>query len=177
MSSDYATIDSQRVDEILASLGNEQLVSEIINEGLEAMADVYYREILSSLRQKMGSKADTTGNSKYPFTLSSGIEKHPDKLSMIYGVHALTDFRLRFFEGGTKKRWTKGHKIEGYATNPKTGKINYNRLKRSGKPGYRGMVTANHFFSDGITNAEEMAFQALTQSVVQAMKNRGIDVQ
>ena len=175
--SNFVEIDTQRVDEILASLGNEQTVKDILNEGLESMADVYYKEVIGSLRKKMGSSADAVGiNGKYLYPLSSGIEKHPDKINMMYGINALKDFRLRFFEGGTKPRYTKGHKITGYAVNKKTGKVNYNRLARSGKGGYRGMVDANRFFSDGVAYAEEQALQALTQSVINAIRSRGIEI-
>lgn len=168
--SDLCTINTQEADKILAALSDVQIVNDILNEGLEAMSDVYYNSVLASLRSKMGAAADTVGiNGKYKYTLSSGVRKHPDKANVMFGLHGLTDFRLQFFEGGTKKRMTKGHKIDGYTSERK------NRLKRSGKGGYRGMITANHFFSEGISNAENSAQQALIEAVNKAIKNRGIE--
>ena len=48
------------------------------------------------------------------------------------------DYRLKWFEKGTKDRFTKGHKITGYA--------DFRHLKRTGKGGYRGKMVAEHFF-------------------------------
>lgn len=178
MSNLMVECDTQTVDKMLASLSNEQTVKDILNEGLQQMADVYYNNVLSSLRKEMGTAADTPGtNGKYQYTLSSGVEIHPDPQNTTWGVNALKDFRLLFFEGGTKQRFTKGHKITGYQVNKKTGKVNYNRLQRTGKGGYRGIVTANNFFTKGITSAETQALQTLQQTIIKAIRNRGIDIQ
>ena len=167
MSSDIAKIDTRSVDRVLAELSDKQTVQDILNEGLEAMSDVYYESILSSLRKEMGSAADTPGiNGKYAYTLASGVKKHPDKANVQFGVHGLTDFRLIFFEGGTKPRYTKGHKIIGYTKK--------NKLKRTGKGGFRGYITANHFFTKGISDAEQNALEALQNAIINALKNRGI---
>ena len=169
--SDFVKIDTQRVDKILATLSDEQTVKDILNQGLEAMSDVYYNSILSSLRKEMGAAADTAGiNGKYNYTLSSGVKKHPDKANIMFGLHGLTDFRLIFFEGGTKQRFTKGHKITGYADSRQR------RLKRTGKGGYRGMITANNFFTKGIDSAEQNAMQTLVEAINKALRNRGIEV-
>lgn len=169
--SNFVKIDTQRVDKILATLTDEQTVKDILNQGLEAMSDVYYNSILSSLRKEMGAAADTAGiNGKYNYTLSSGVKKHPDKANIMFGVHGLTDFRLIFFEGGTKQRFTKGHKITGYADSRQR------RLKRTGKGGYRGMITANNFFTKGIDSAEQNAMQTLVETINKALRNRGIEV-
>lgn len=179
--SDFVDIDTRSVDELLATLSSEQTVHDILNEGLEAMANIYYQSVLASLRKEMGAAADTTGNAKgwhtYNYPLSSGIEIHPDPQNTTWGVHALKDYRLNFFEGGTKQRFTKGKKITGYATNKKTGKVNYNRLQRTGKGGYRGFLTANNFFSKGITTSEQQALQTLNEAIIKAIRNRGIDIQ
>lgn len=169
MSKELATIDTAKVDAVLATLSDEKTIKDIMNEGLEQMAEVYYQTIVGSLRKEMGSAADTAGiNGKWLFPLSQGIEIHPDEDNVTYGVHAFTDFRLRFFEGGTKQRFTKGHKI--------TGRTKKNRLKRSGKGGYRGMITANYFFTKGVSQAEKPAMNALITSVINAIRNRGIDI-
>lgn len=169
--SNLVETDFSEVDKTLDKLSDAELVSSVINEGLEAMGEAYYRSILSSLRTEMGSAADTPSiNPRYNFTLSSGVRKHPDKPNMIFGVHALTDFRLKFFEGGTRPRYTKGHRITGYADD------RMRRLKRTGKGGYRGFIEANKFFSKGIDMAEETALQTLVQTINNALRNRGIDI-
>ena len=86
----------------------------------------------------------------------------------MFGIHGLTDFRLIFFEGGTRQRFTKGHKITGYIISRK--------LKRSGKGGYRGFITPNNFFTKGINNAETNALNTLVETINKAIKNRGIEI-
>ncbi|WP_455094406.1 hypothetical protein [Prevotella koreensis] len=165
----FVKINTQEVDKILANLSNQETVKDILNEGIEAMSNVYYDSILSSLKKEMGSVADTPGiNKKYNYTLASGIKKRPDKANVMFGIHGLTDFRLIFFEGGTRQRFTKGHKITGY--------INSRKLKRSGKGGYRGFITPNNFFTKGINNAETNAFNILVETINKAIKNRGIEI-
>ena len=166
--SDLANIDTNGVDKILSSLGNADEVKSIINKGISVMAEIYYQSVLQTLRSKMGSSADSNGT-KYRYPLSSGIGRTSDEVNMVYGIHALKDFRLRFFEGGTKPRYTKGHKI--------TGRTSKGRLKRTGKGGYRGFITANHFFTEGITNAERQAEQSLYDSVTTSIRNLGITIE
>lgn len=181
MSNVSATIDTRSVDKVLSTLSDQQTVKDILNDGLEQMADVYYFSVLSSLRNEMGAAADTVGNAKgwhtFNYPLSGGVDVHPDPQNTTWGVHALKDFRLNFFEGGTKPRYTKGKKITGYVTNKRTGKVNYKRLARSGKGGYRGTITANNFFSKGISNAEQNALTTLNEAIIKAIRNRGIDIQ
>lgn len=173
---DFVKIDTKRVDEILSSLSNNDTVKYIINEGMKAMGDVYYHSILSSLRSEMGSSADTIGIHKgfytYLYPLSSGIATFSKEEELTVGIHALKDFRLKFFEGGTKQRYTKSSKILGYNENTKK-----RRLKRGGKGGYRGFITPNHFFTKGVQNATDNAFQMLQSSIITALRNRGIEIQ
>lgn len=162
------TVTTQEVDRMLNTLQSE--TDEILNEGLKAASEVYLKSVIQSLRREMGSAADTTGiktgYSTYNYPLSSGIAIYENPNQVIYGVNALKDFRLRFFEGGTKQRKTKGRKITG-----KNGR----RLTRTGKGGNRGSITANHFFTKGINSAEDNALKLLEQTIIQALKNRGIE--
>jgi len=163
-------LDTREADKILAQLSDKRTVHEILYEGLEAMSDVYYNEILASLRREMGSSADAVGiNGKWKYPLSSGIKKHPNFSKVQIGLHGLTDFRLVFFEGGTQPRTTKGHKIVGYDETSSR-----KRLKRTGKAGYRGFITANHFFTKGVSNAENPALNALVDAVNKALQQRNI---
>lgn len=182
--SNIVEMDTQRVDYILSTLSNQEQVKEILNEGLDVMSKIYYNSIVGSLRKEMGAAADTAGIKKGGWygqmgILSDGIKRNEKrKDEMIWGVHALSDFRLNFFEDGVpKKRYTKGTKIKGYKVNKRTGKVNYKRLERSGKPANRGALPANHFFAKGVSQAEQPALQALIQSVNNAIRSRGIDIQ
>lgn len=171
--SNFIDIKTQGIDKILSTLADQNSVNDIIYQGLEAMAGIYYNSVLSSLRSKMGAAADTAGiNGKYSYTLASGISKFPDKENLQYGINALKDFRLIFFEGGTKPRYSKGKKIgNGYFWGNKK---KYKREKGTGS--YRGMIKANHFFTEGIANAQQQALQTLITTIEQAIRNKGINI-
>lgn len=163
------------VDNILRKLSDHELVEDIINEGLEGLTRGYYNAILYNLRRKMGPVVDTAGvNPKYKYPLSSGIAMVHDPVNMVHGVHALKDFRLNFFEGGTNPRYTRGKKIAGsgrYYGN----KIRYKRDKST--IAFRGQIAPNHFFTDALTEMDSQVETLLTQIITRAMRNRGIEVQ
>lgn len=167
-----AQINTTEIDNLLKSL--EDSVNDIINEGLKAASEVYLKSVLQSLRKEMGSAADTTGiktgwnTCKYPLSSGVNIWKNPQNLE--YGVNALRDFRLRFFEGGTAQRTTKGRKITGYQKGTKR------RLERQGKGSNKGRITANHFFTKGINKGENDAMRLLQEAIITAIKNKGIDI-
>lgn len=166
------TIDTTYLDSILKKLDDSS--TEILNEGLKAMSEVYLQSVLASLRREMGAAADTTGikkgwyQNKYP--MSSGVGMYEDKDKSIYGVHGLKDFKLKFFEKGTRERETKGRKITGYQSTRRK------RLERVGKGGNRGIIKANHFFTKGIMYAEENANETLMRTILQSIRNKGINI-
>ena len=68
-----------------------------------------------------------------------GVKLKADKAYTEISVHIMGDYRLKWFEKGTKPRKTKGHKITGY---------NRSRRIRSGKGGNRGSIRPLYFFKD-----------------------------
>ncbi len=62
--------------------------------------------------------------------MEKGIKLRVDKAYSEVILHIMGDYRLKWFEKGTKPRYTKGHKVTGYLSN--------HRLKRTGKGGFRG---------------------------------------
>lgn len=89
--------------------------------------------VKQSLRAKVGSGAQS---------MEKGIRLKVDKAYSEVTLHIMGDYRLKWFEKGTKPRYTKGHKTTGYLSN--------HRLKRTGKGGYRGQMVATHFFKEGL---------------------------
>ena len=126
------TVDSSRVDRLLANLENENR-QKIITEALRRGGQVAQQSVKQSLRAKVGSSAQS---------MEKGIKLKVDKAYSEVTLHIMGDYRLKWFEKGTKPRYTKGHKTTGYLSN--------HRLKRTGKGGYRGQMVATHFFKEGL---------------------------
>lgn len=166
--------DFKDVDWIIDTLTDENIRHQIMMDGLKAGADVYYNQIISNLKSRLPNSTVTgiknTGWNVYSWPMINGVKiKEKDDEEWV-GVHALSDFRLQFFESGTKGRYTKGHKITGYNPNKKR------RLTRTGKGGYRGRIQALHFFSDGILSEAQRATEAIEKSIINGIRQQGIDI-
>lgn len=81
-------------------------------------------------------------------SLEDGVRVKANTVYQEVMVHILGDFRLKFFEKGTKDRYTKIHK-------DKLSTSQYiNQLKKSDKSRFRGKITASHFFRRARQNEE-----------------------
>lgn len=139
-----SNVNSSQVDEVLKQLAPEK-VSEILFKSLKDGANTL--------------KANTVNNLRRP-TLRKGVRVKPKKTTNEVQVNIMGDYRLKWFEKGTKERYTKGHKV--------TGHIDVRHLKRTGKGGYRGRIIAEHFFARARENDEpifETMFTSITESL------------
>lgn len=126
------TVDTSGVDRLLTNLESENR-QKIITEALRRGGRVAQQDVKQSLRAKVGAGAQS---------MEKGIRLKVDKAYSEVTLHIMGDYRLKWFEKGTKPRYTKGHKTTGYLSN--------HRLKRTGKGGYRGQMIATHFFKEGL---------------------------
>lgn len=78
-------------------------------------------------------------------------------------VHILDDYKVKWFEMGTKERRTKGHRNVGYYSISAEGNRRY--ALRTGKPGYRGRIKAEHFFVDAQNRCERRVFDEMDKRV------------
>ena len=147
--SNVTTVDPSKTDRLLANLNTESR-NKIITEALRRGGQVAQSNVKQSLRAKLGAGSSS---------LEHGIRLKVDKAYSIVTLHIMGDYRLKWFEKGTKPRYTKGHKVTGYLSN--------HRLKRSGQGGYRGLIAATHFFKQGVT--VQPISEAVTQYLDQAL--------
>ena len=84
------------------------------------------------------------------------------KRSNVATIHILANYKAKFFEVGTKGRWTKGHKISR-----RVRLLGKTRILRTGKRGYRGSIQATHSFKI----AQEVARDAIFNDMDKRMKN------
>ena len=138
-------IERQQVDELLAKLSTERR-SQVLFSALKKGGKALQQETKVQLRQSVSNThSPNRWNGK---TLEDGIRVKANTVYQEVMIHILGDFRLKFFEKGTKDRYTKIHK-DKLSTSQY---INY--LKKGGKGGYRGRITASHFFRRARQNEE-----------------------
>ena len=88
----------------------------------------------------------------------SGVRYKIAKNAKESKVHIMGDFRLKFFELGTKDRRTKGYRVVG--KHWVGGRI-YKERKGSG--GFRGRIEASKFFVKGKEMSERQVFASMDQ--------------
>lgn len=138
-------IERQQVDELLTKLSTERR-SQILFSALKKGGKALQQETKVQLRQSVSkTHSPNRWNGK---TLEDGIRVKANTVYQEVMVHILGDFRLKFFEKGTKDRYTKIHKNKLSTSQY----INY--LKKGGKGGYRGKINACHFFRRARQNEE-----------------------
>lgn len=64
---------------------------------------------------------------------------------IVVKVHIMQDYKAKWFEMGTAKRYTKGYRNVGYYKRNPFGKRRY--VERTGKPGYRGCIRSSWIFT------------------------------
>lgn len=154
-------IDSAQVDNLLDKLMDDELKRNILFKAVKEGAKVLQDNTKKSFRSVMGAAASKP-NSWNGKAFSDGITLKADKAYCEAVVSIMGDYRLKFFEKGTKQRRTKGRKIVGYASNGRN-------LKREGKGHYTGAIKAKYFFKDARNQSETAIDEAMIKSIQTAL--------
>lgn len=150
-------IDDSQITRLFESLSVEnrnKALTKAFKVGAKKLAD----DTKQQLRAKLGAGA--TSGKKYGKSLESGIKVKADAAYSEVSVHIMGDFRLKFFEKGTKERTTKGRKIVGYSGR---------NLRRSGKGGGRGKITALNFFRTARQNESQLN-EIIKRSITESLQ-------
>lgn len=150
-------IDSRQVDELLNTLSDDEFKRKLLFDAVKAGAKALQQNTKKLFRQSMGDSA--THYSKFirkPF--EEGVSVKGDKAYIEASVSIMNDFRMKFFENGTKERKTKGRKIVGY-----TG---LRKLKREGKGHNTGSIKPLYFFKKARENET-----AITDAMIKSINN------
>lgn len=144
--------DAKQVLKKFASL-NSKKQKAAYKEAYRKASNILVKETRKELKtvvRKINTK-HTYKNGKTE-SLSKGIKAKVYKDATGANVHILGDYRLKFFEIGTKPRYVK---------------------KRKGKPlkkrGYRGSIKASHFFRKAQTNTEDAVFKSIDKNLSEAI--------
>ena len=116
-------IDDKGVMNLFNSL-DEVSSKRILLEALKKAGKELQEETKSNLKARLGNKA-TSPNRWNGKTLESGIRLKADKDYTEVAVNIMGDFRLKFFEKGTKDRFTKKGFYRGKMGENKEGASNY----------------------------------------------------
>lgn len=127
---------------------NEENRNSVVFAGLKKAAETLQKLTKQNLRKELGTGA-TSSNHWQP--MERGIHIKPEKDYLQIQVSIMNDFRLKFFEKGTKERYLKKDHI----------KSDGHKLK---KGSYRGSIKAHHFFADARNN-ESAIFGAMEEAM------------
>lgn len=143
-------VDDSQVTNLFDKLSDENR-STILFKALKKGAKALQETTQTNLRSAMGSSANS---------MVQGVKLKADKAYSEISVHIMGDYRLKWFEKGTKIRKTKGHKITGYDKRQRV---------RSGKGGNRGAIKALYYFRKARQNPDYIDL-IVTQSITEQLK-------
>ncbi len=162
MNNSVVEIDAQEIDRMLNNLDDAEVKNRILFDAVKSGAKVLQETTKNYFRNAMGDAA--THYSPYirkPF--EEGVTMKGDKSYCEATVSIMSDHRMKWFEKGTKPRYTKGRRIIGYA------KSKRNQLEREGKGHYTGSITGRNFFRNARQSSEGAITNAITQSINNAL--------
>ena len=150
-------VDNHAVLAMFAEL-DEKRRKQVYRSTLTASAAILVKQTKSNLRSVVSrTRTKNRWNGK---TLESGVKKKISRDAKEAKVHIMGDFRLKFFEKGTKDRHTKGRKIKGsYYVGGRKYK------SRTGKGGNRGRIAANYFFRAAKQATERQIFDEMDNTI------------
>ena len=154
---------------VLAMFGefNETNRKRVFRSALRQSAGILVRQTKMNLRsiETSGGRLRTNTPNKWNGKkMEQGIKYKVARDVRSVKIHLLGDFRLKFFEMGTKDRYTKGHKITGSYWSRGTGR-GRKYLIRTGKGGYRGAIDSNRFFAKSKSETESLIFDQMDSRI------------
>jgi hypothetical protein len=150
MNNNGVEIDINKVLSMFSELTSKER-KKTFKLSLRKSANILRKQVVTNLKSIV--KDVNTKNRWNQKTLQSGVRLSVERDAQSVKVHILGDFRLKFFELGTKDRYNKKKK-----------KV---KLK---KERYTGSNKAKYFFKDAKTQTEQQVFSSLEQSFTDIIK-------
>lgn len=153
-------VDDKKVLAMFAEMDKKNR-NRVFRTALRQSAAILVRQTKKNFRSIVTSNGRLRMNTPNKWNgkkMEQGIKTSMARDARSVKVHLLGDFRLKFFEMGTKDRYTKGHKI--------TGRMQVGRkwrLIRSGRGGYRGRIEAGTPFRSAKTETESRIFKEMDE--------------
>ena len=141
---------------------------QVYRATLNTSSNILVRQAKQNLRRTV--KTTRNKNKWNGKTLESGIKKRVARDAKSATVSIMGDFRLKFFEMGTKDRNTKGRRVTGsYFKGGRNHKI------RVGRGGFRGRIDASRFFTQARQSTEKQIFAEIDSTLsrhIQRINNK-----
>lgn len=153
-------VDARQVLSMFADLTSRQQ-RQVYRNALRRGANILAGETKRQLKQNLGRAASSRNwwNNK---TLVSGIKSNADRNGTEAKVHIMGDFRLKFFELGTRLRRTTGSNTASVRGR--------NPIRRQRVAANRGAITAIHFFRTAKENKEREIFDNIDNLISQSIQ-------
>lgn len=147
---------------------NAEVRGEMMLKALREGAKVLQDRTRANLRAALGNGAVAVSD-KRRYPMDRGVRLTVDRAYKEVKVSIMGDFRLKWFEKGTKPRYTDGTSDRGRARAKKRFTSWSDERKRktsfSGKPAYRGKIRGEEFFSSARAQSEPAIVEAVTASL------------
>ena len=159
-------INSTAVDSLLNQLGDKEQANRILFNAVKDGARVLQQTTKNFFKRAMGESANhISRHTNKPF--ADGVTLKSDKSYIEATVSIMGDHRMKWFELGTRNRYTKGRKIVGYAKGRKL------RLEREGKGHFTGSIVGKYFFRAARQSGNGAVNDAIKQSINNALSKLG----
>lgn len=153
MNNGKVEIDGKEVIKMLVNL-QPKLRNRAYRDGIRKSLAIVRKEAISRLRKVVG-KGMSRKKDKYGRTLESGIKSKVYKDQSGGNVNILGNYKLKWFELGTKQRQNYRKKT--------TGKL----LKKKRNT---GQIKSSYFFTHSYEAKEKEVFQTLEQNIADAIR-------
>lgn len=166
MSNAQVTFDGRQFHQIVNRLTGQEMKKVMVST-LRSSANILKKETERQFHTRValnGFKISYQRKGKERTKVNRLVTVGIEKKDMAAKVHIMGDFRAKFFELGTKERYTKGHKITG---SYQKGRRKY--LNRTGKPGRRGKIQAGHYFRTAQDITREKIFSEMNKRMSKAI--------
>lgn len=153
-------VDVRDVTSMFADLTSRQQ-RQVYRNALRKSASILVQETKRQLRHTLGRAANSRNwwNRK---TLISGVKSNADRNGEEAKVHIMGDFRLKFFEMGTRVRRTTGNNTASVRGR--------NPIRRQRVASNRGSINAVHFFRTAKANKEREIFDNMDNLISQSIQ-------
>lgn len=162
------TFDARQVVKMLDRLNGVEMKNAAVS-ALRKGANILAKKTTSNFRSKIKINAKRTeiikrGNGKNIKKIRRIATVKVDKKKLAAKVHIMSDFRLKFFEMGTKERRTKGYRITGAYYK---GRRKY--LRRKGKGRRTGRIKPGWYFRSAMNETEHAVFASIESNLSKAI--------
>lgn len=153
-------VDARQVTSMFADLTSRQQ-RQAYRNALRRGASILVGETKRQLRQTLG-RAASSRNWWNGRTLVSGVKSNADRNGTEAKVHIMGDFRLKFFELGTRVRRTTGNNTASVRGR--------NPIRRQRVSANRGSINAVHFFRTAKSHKEREIFNSMDNLISQSIQ-------